>query len=142
MTNQLKERLIKQLMLHEGERLKPYTDSVGKTTIGIGRNLTDRGISKETSRQMLEEDILDCWTDLNTFKWFNDLDDIRKSVLLDLRFNLGPYRFRGFKNTLKAVSEGRWEDASKGMLSSLWARQTKSRAVRLAKMMKDGVDYA
>ena len=35
---------------HEGRRLKPYTDTVGKLTIGYGRNLTDVGISDEEAR--------------------------------------------------------------------------------------------
>ena len=130
-----------QLILHEKLVLKPYQDTVGKWTIGVGRNISDRGISKETAMQMLDEDIHECQLDLATFPWFNQLDPIRKKVLLDMRFNLGPSRFRGFKNTLKAVAEGRYEDASKGMLNSLWAKQTKSRAIRLAKMMRDGKDY-
>lgn len=130
-----------QLILHEKLTLKPYIDTVGKITIGVGRNLTDRGIKMTLALDWLDEDIAEAEKDLVTFPWYEKLDPIRKKVLIDMRFNLGPYRFRGFKNTLKAVSEGRWEDASKGMLSSLWARQTKSRAIRLAKMMKDGLDY-
>jgi len=30
-----------QLILHEGRRLKPYKDTVGKWTVGIGRNFND-----------------------------------------------------------------------------------------------------
>ena len=58
----------------------------------------------------------------------------------DMAFNMG-YRVLQFKNTMKAVEEGRYEDAAKGMLASKWAKQTKSRAVRLAEMMKTGRDY-
>lgn len=130
-----------QLILHEKLTLKPYIDTVGKITIGVGRNLTDRGIKMTLALDWLDEDIAESEKDLATFPWYESLDPIRKKVLIDMRFNLGPSRFRDFKNTLKAVSEGRWEDASKGMLASLWARQTKSRAIRLAKMMKDGLDY-
>ena len=35
-----------QLILHEGLRLKPYRDTVGKLTIGVGRNLDDVGITR------------------------------------------------------------------------------------------------
>ncbi|NBW16869.1 MAG: lysozyme, partial [Caulobacteraceae bacterium] len=37
--------LIRQIRLHEGERLKPYRCTAGKLTIGVGRNLDDRGIT-------------------------------------------------------------------------------------------------
>ena len=32
---------------HEGRRAFPYYDSVGKISIGIGRNLADRGLSDD-----------------------------------------------------------------------------------------------
>ena len=33
-----------QLKAHDGLRLKPYRDSVGKLTVGVGRNLDDVGL--------------------------------------------------------------------------------------------------
>jgi lysozyme len=39
--------LLKRLFDEESLQLKPYTDSVGKLTIGIGRNLTDNGITNQ-----------------------------------------------------------------------------------------------
>lgn len=131
-----------QLILHESERLKPYTDTVGKLTIGVGRNLTDKGISHTTSMQMLDEDIAECEKDLKTFPWFPTLDPIRQRVLLDMRFNLGVRGFRTFRTVLLAVAAGDYGAASQSMLGSLWARQTKTRATRLAEMMRTGVDYA
>jgi hypothetical protein len=38
---------INKLRLHEGLELYVYQDTLGIDTIGIGRNLQDRGISKE-----------------------------------------------------------------------------------------------
>jgi lysozyme len=55
-----------------------------------------------------------------------------------MAFNLGVPGLLKFKNTLRAVREGRFEDAAKGMLASKWARQVKGRAVRLAQVMKTG----
>jgi lysozyme len=130
-----------QLILHEDLRLKPYVDTVGKVTIGVGRNLDDKGISKVTALQMLDEDIEECWKDMKTFPWFDGLDDIRKRVLLDMRFNLGPSRFRKFKNMLKHLEKGEFDDVAEHMLDSLWAKQTKTRAIRLARMMITGKDY-
>ena len=138
MTRDEREALVAQLIFHEGERLTPYQDTVGKWTIGVGRNLTDRGISVHTSRQMLDEDITECETDLYTFGWYQALTPLRQRVLLDMRFNLGPSRFRQFKNTLGAVARGDYEAASRGMLASKWAKQVGARAVRLAEWMRRG----
>ena len=42
-----KDNLIQKLIQHEGLRLQAYKDSLGIATIGIGRNLEDRGITPE-----------------------------------------------------------------------------------------------
>ncbi len=42
-----KEDFIQKLIAHEGLRLQVYQDTLGIDTIGIGRNLEDRGITKE-----------------------------------------------------------------------------------------------
>ncbi len=131
-----------QLILHENLKLKVYKDTMGIETIGVGRNLRDKGISNLTAMQMLDEDIKECVDDLRSFVWWLNLDDIRKRVLIDMRFNLGPTGLRKFKNTLKAVSEGRYSDAADGMMKSLWAKQVKGRAIRLSRMMRSGTDYA
>ena len=38
------QNLIDLLMKHEGVRNKPYEDTVGVLTIGVGRNLDDVGL--------------------------------------------------------------------------------------------------
>jgi lysozyme len=135
-----RERLRGQLMLHEGLRRFPYTDTVGKLTIGVGRNLTDVGLSASESMFLLDNDIEECLKDLSTFPWFDGLGDVRQRVIVDMRFNLGPNKFRGFKNTLAAVARGDYHAAATGMSRSLWARQVGRRAVRLATMMRTGED--
>lgn len=130
--------LFAQLIRHEGERLFPYVDTVGKITIGVGRNLTDRGISQATSRQMLEEDVDEAVADLATFPWFARLDAVRQRVVIDMRFNLGPARFRSFKQTLAAIAAGQYQKAGTLMLQSRWATQVKGRAVTLARMLATG----
>jgi lysozyme len=129
-----------QLIEHEGFRLRVYFDSVGIATIGVGRNLVDKGLSKHEALYLLDNDIHECIADLVTFPWFDALDPVRQRVLIDLRFNLGPRRFRKFRNTLAAIEEGRYGDAADGMLASKWAEQVKGRAIRLARMMRLGTD--
>jgi lysozyme len=128
-----------QLALHEGRRAKPYTDTVGKLTIGVGRNLTDKGLSDSEIDYLLMNDIRECTDDLKTFLWWDDLDEVRRNVLIDMRFNLGPSRFRGFKATLAAVAMGDYVTASDQMRKSKWYRQVKGRGERLARMMSTGL---
>ena len=42
-----KDDFLNKLIAHEGLRLDVYKDTLGINTVGIGRNLDDRGISKE-----------------------------------------------------------------------------------------------
>lgn len=127
-----------QLREHEGVRLFPYTDTVGKMTIGCGRNLTDNGISQATCDQMLDEDIGHALDGLHTFSWFSELDDVRQRALIDLAFNVGLTRLHGFRLMLAAIESGDYEEAAKQMLTSRWASQVGQRAVRLAGMMASG----
>lgn len=140
MTRTQREKLRAQLVLHEGLRLRPYLDSVGKMTIGVGRNLDDRGITRDEAMTLLEHDIREAIEDLETFPSFAALDPIRQRVLVDMRFNLGPSRFRGFKRTLAAVAAGDYVTAASQMRASLWYRQVKARGVRLANMMETGLE--
>lgn len=128
-----------QLTLHEGLRLMPYLDTVGKTTIGVGRNLTDVGITNSEAMLMLDNDIIRSMSDLDhQFQWWRDLDDVRQMVLVDMCFNLGIGGLSKFVNTMRAVERADWDAAANGMLASKWAKQVKGRAIKLAKMMRTG----
>ena len=71
-------------------------------------------------------------------KNFDSLTDNRKVVILSLAYNLGYTKLAKFVNTLKAVNEGRWEDAANGLYNSLWYVQVKDRGKRLVEMMRKG----
>lgn len=131
--------LLEQLELHEGRKAKPYVDSVGKLTIGVGRNLTDKGLSEDEIDFLLGNDLKECREDLQRFGWWADLNDARRNAMLDMRFNLGPSRFRRFRLMLAAVATGDYHEASRQMERSTWATQVGFRAVRLARMMRDGI---
>jgi lysozyme len=131
--------LIRQIRLHEGERLKPYRCSAGKLTIGVGRNLDDRGITREESAMLLDNDIRLLEIELfRALPWASALDDVRQRVLLDMAFNLGLPGLLQFKRTLEAIRTGQYQQAATMMLDSLWARQVGQRAERLARMMATG----
>lgn len=128
-----------QLRRDEGVRDKPYRDTAGKLTIGVGRNLDDVGLSGEEIEFLLANDIDRAATEARRLvPKFDTLSETRKAVLVNMAFNLGASRLAGFKNFLRAVDEGRWDDAAHDMLDSTWAQQVSSRAVRLARQMQNG----
>ncbi|MFV1943497.1 glycoside hydrolase family protein [Pseudomonas luteola] len=132
-------RLEKQLTLDEGCKNKPYTDTVGKLTIGVGRNLDDRGLSADEIQLILRNDI-DIATRIcqKLIPTFDQLDDVRQEVLVNMAFNLGQIRLAGFKKFLAAVAAGNFDLASDEMLDSTWATQVGERATRLASAMEKG----
>lgn len=131
--------MITELVRDEGLRLKPYQDSLGILTIGVGRNLRDRGITREEAYHLLQNDVADVQGDLDhALPWWRSLDEVRQRVLVNMCFNLGIDRLLGFKQTLAFVQDGRWEEAAQGMLNSAWAGQVRERASRLAEMMRTG----
>jgi len=136
------EDLAKMIIAHEGNVPYAYKDSLGYWTIGVGFL-----IDKEKGGQLFPEEIefillnriKKIKTDLNkNLSWFKDLDVVRQSILIDMAFNLGVRGLLKFTNTLDLIKNKKYTEASKAMLESLWAKQVKGRAVKLATMMKEG----
>lgn len=133
------ERLTKQLTIDEGVRYKPYRDTVGKLTIGVGRNLDDVGLFPNEVTLMLEHDIARSEHELETnLPWFRKLTPLRQEVLINMCFNLGWPKLSQFKITLKLIEGGLYAEAAKAMLQSKWATQVGQRAIRLAAQMEKG----
>ena len=131
-------KLAEQLTKHEGLRLKPYHCPAGKLTIGIGRNLEDKGITEKEALMLLENDIQECIQDLKiVFQAFDLLPEPARRVLVDMRFNLGPNRFRHFKKMIQAVNEQNFTQAAAEMKDSRWYTQVGQRARTLVKMMTE-----
>lgn len=124
---------------HEGTRLKPYLDTVGKWSLGTGRNISDVGISQCEADFMLANDLTACHEDLVKFWWFTPLDEVRQAVLLDLRFNLGLAGLLHFPHFLSAVGKQDWATAKAELLDSTWAGQVGARATEDAEMILTGV---
>jgi lysozyme len=128
-----------QLRVDEGVKPKPYRDTLGKLTIGVGRNLDDVGLSSEEISFLLENDITIAeGVAKELFPSFDQLSDARKAVLINMSFNLGRERLRLFRKLRKAVESQDFDSAYVEMISSQWADQVGVRATRLAKAMKDG----
>jgi len=128
-----------ELIRDEGEVFKPYRDSEGFLTVGVGHNLDAKGISKAVSDLMLEEDIQEVLTAISRkLPWWSSLDDVRQRVVANMVFNLGITTFLHFKQTIVLIESGDYLAASKEMLNSKWATQVGPRAIRLSDMMRTG----
>lgn len=155
-----RETFIKKLIDGEGLVLTVYQDTLGIDTIGIGRNLKDRGISKEeldhmdipnmdaiyehgiteadavylatNDVQIVEEELC------RAHPCVDSLDSVRQLVVMDMAFNMGVPRLKKFKNMWAAIHDNDFKTAAKEMLDSRWARQVKGRATRLAHAMATG----
>lgn len=158
-----------QLILHEGLRLEVYKCPADKWTVGVGRNLEakgltkqeqaeilgtsglsklevidallERGISKEEALFLLAGDIADCKRDLERYDWYTKLDPVRQKVLIDMRLNLGMAGLLDFKRMIVALAAGDYKVASWEMTDSAWYGQVGNRSKRLVRMMATGEDY-
>tara|TARA_R110002012_G_scaffold2011_5_gene9577 strand:- start:707 stop:1135 length:429 start_codon:yes stop_codon:yes gene_type:complete len=131
--------LIEQLIDHEGIELKAYKDTVGKTTIGVGRNLDDVGISGEEAMILLKNDIQRTLDQLDAhIDWWRELDAPRQRALISMAFNVGIYGLKKFEKTLNALKNKRWVEASNEMMDSKWATQVGRRAEMLSQIMLTG----
>ena len=133
------EKSVKQLLTtHEGLRLFPYRCPVGRLTIGIGRNLEDKGITKEEANFLLDNDIKEVLLDLEYI--FPDLASYPEQlqlVLMDMRFNLGPGRFRTFENMIAAVKQRNYRKMLNEMVDSAWYDQVGQRSSNLVSLISE-----
>ncbi len=136
-------KLYASLELGEARRTRPYVDTVGKLTIGVGRNLTDKGLKQSEIDILLANDVKDAIADLDRFlPWWRSLDEPRRRVMVEMCFNMGIgdglKGLLSFRHTLEAIRTGRYGDAAAGMRDSKWATQVGDRADRLARVMRNG----
>lgn len=130
----LKERLIQE----EGLRLKPYRCTSNKLTIGVGRNIEERGITQDEALYLLNNDIELTLDELyENLNWLASIDVTARMILVDMAFNMGVPRLLGFKNTLRYIREGEYLKASVEMLDSRWAAQVGKRAKDLSNLMAE-----
>lgn len=169
-------RMEQQLQLHEGLRLSQYIDTLGNITIAVGYNVTARGWDQLGHMLGLNIDgpivltvaqalcVLDQDIDrvqravMITAPWFDQLNEVRQRVCVDLAFNIGLGAL-GFKQTIAAIKTQNWSVAAVELHKAHWAKQVepsadlnetavqihnervRGRADRLAKMLLTGLDY-
>lgn len=135
---EIADNLQHMLLIDEGEELKPYKCPAGKITIGIGRNLTDNGITKDESRYLFNTDVSRTYDAaikiLGTD--FYSYSKNRQCAILNLIFNLGETKFRKFTNTIQATKNKNWELVGQNLRKSLWFKQVGNRGNRVVTLLE------
>lgn len=143
---------ISGVMSHEGFRHKIYKDKNG-WSIGNGYSLTSnpldlpkstidrykkKGISEVEAKQLVTKMCNKTASDLsNNLDWFNKLSYKSQYVMLDMGYNLGVNGLLEFDKTLRYIKNNQVTLASREMLDSKWAKQTKSRATDLSQLLRN-----
>ncbi len=130
--------LIEQLSRDEGRRNRPYIDTVGKLTVGVGRNISDVPFSDDEIDLMLANDVKRVQDALGQFQWYAMLDTIRQAAIANMAFNLGVAGLLHFPHLIAQLSVQDWTAAADEMADSLWAKQVGARALRLEQQIRTG----
>ncbi len=132
--------LREQLIRDEEDRQFMYLDAGGVPTVGVGRNLRDKGLSLLERAFLLQNDIADHTLEVcQAIPWSEGLDEVRREVLINMSFNLGTAGLLQFVKFLAALKAKNYPLAAKEMLDSKWAPQVGGRAVRLSQQIILGV---
>jgi len=149
------DKLIERIKKHEGYKISPYKDTVGKWTVGYGRNLEDNPLTpaeviklfsktefKSTvDAEIFFEDLLVTDIMVHTMELEDNLamfpmcDTDEQTVLIDMAFNLGVPTLLKFKGMLHAIDNDDKVQAAVELLDSKYAEQVKTRAVDNAKLL-------
>lgn len=128
-----------QLKRDEAVRLKPYRDTVGKLTIGVGRNLDDVGLSEAEANYLLGNDVAKATSGIRQkLPWVDSLDDARMGVLVNMAFNMGVDGLLKFVGMLGKMQRGLYDEAAAEMIDSAWYHEVGDRAKRLVIQMQKG----
>lgn len=137
LTQEQKIELKKLIIKHEGERDKPYKDTLGNITIGRGRNLSGTRLHMSEIELMYQNDVDYLYAQLCQFPWYLKLNENRQIALIDMSF-MGWQRFLGFEKMIHYLEIGAFEKASLEILDSLYAKQVGQRAIDIANIISKG----
>jgi len=122
---------------YEGKRNYPYTDSVGKLTIGWGRNL-ENGISDEEAEMLFQNDFERAKSELEGRSWYILQPPSVRHALIHMNFNMGFARLLTFKKMIQALINKDYPLAAREAFDSKWAVQVGDRAKDIAVMISEG----
>lgn len=144
-------QIIPLLNFEEGFRARPYIDTEGYPTVGVGFLIGPKGSAVSNYTFSLSKNVSDVWLQEIVDARLKDMQShpsiaaalkqcnpARADVLQSMAYQMGINGLAAFKNTLAMVAEGNFAGAAAGMLNSKWATQTPKRAQRHAEVMRTG----
>lgn len=144
-------QIIPILNFEEGYREKPYRDTQGYPTVAGGIKIGPKGADMSNYTFTVPRRVGDLWKEVFVENTITEMqlrptiisalkkcNDARRDVLISMAYQMGVPGLAGFKNTLAMIADGNFDGASRGMLNSLWAKQTPERAQRHAEVMRSG----
>ena len=142
------QRLEAQVCRDEGFRAAPYLDTVGVATIGYGSiringrpvTLDDTPVSEPTAREMMRSELYEsCINAQKMFTRFDRMSHVRQECLVNMAYNLGPTRLRGFKKLIAAAESMNYSEMAVQAKDSKWFDQVGQRAIRICNALETGV---
>jgi lysozyme len=133
--------ILEEIERDEGYRQFPYEDTATppRLTIGHGLNLTDVGLSKEESLQIVAMRLRKIEADLKAqLRWYAALSPRRQNALVNMAYNLGLSGLLKFQKMLGAMERGDFVAAAAECLNSTWSTQVGQRAKRIAEQIREG----
>ena len=133
---------IKQMIMrHEGIKTKPYIDSMGNWTVGVGHLIGKSlpvDMNKEFSQQeimgMFEQDFAKHYGIAQKTPGWDKANETGKGAMVDLAFNMGQW-WTKFPATAKALMAGDFTGAAAGLKDSAWYKQVGARGAEVTAMM-------
>ncbi len=128
---------------HEGFRQELYLDSLGNLTGGYGHFFYEGSrLPLEVCELLFKQDLANAINEFSKLplEYRRNLGKVRRRVIVEMIFNMNLEKVLKFKKMLAAIKKGDFVTASKEMLDSKWAIQTKGRAIKLSLIMKNGED--
>jgi len=129
---------------HEGIRYEPYKDSLGLWTIGVGHLIGDgKSLPDNMNRTFSEKEVMDMFEEdyahhkkiASRTPGYNEANYAGKAAMIDLGFNMGQW-WPKWPNTSKALKEGDFTSAARGLEDSKWYRQVGRRAPKIVALIE------
>ena len=132
---------------HEGVKNKPYQDTKGLWTVGVGHLIGDgKTLPPEWKRTFSDAEIMNLFKkDYQHHKQaaekipgFSNLNMNGQAALIDLTFNMGPRWWKAWPNFTKAMQAGNIDQAANALKNSAWYSQVGRRAPKIVSLLQSG----
>ena len=123
---------------HEGFELKPYVDTLGFLTGGVGHKILPSEEVPTTEKgwlKLYDQDFDKAVAAADEITP-DDIHPTAFGIITEMIFQLGKQGCMNFKKMHKAIAEKDHVEASMQMLDSKWRTQTKARCESLAELMR------